>query len=99
MESKIEIMKNLLLGLLEEVEELDNLVKKNGEIPRELCDICDRKIRNELILNNIEQKNIENFKKWIMEYAVINIKKNEYTNDDIISLKAITALWIISKNL
>jgi len=98
MESKIEIMKNLLSGLLEEVEELDNQAKKNGYIPRELCDTCDRKIRNELILHNIEQNSIENFKNWIKEYNIIKIYKNEYSSTQIYSLKSIIKNSKFNKN-
>ena len=43
MPSSIETMQKLLQGLYEEVEENEYNVRKNGHVPSELCDKCDRK--------------------------------------------------------
>jgi len=77
MESKIELMKKVLSGLLEEVEEIGEQIKTKGIASKEICELCDIENKRDIVEFSSKARNVKKFENWLKEYNIISIKKGE----------------------
>ncbi len=78
MESKIALMKDVLTGFLDEVEEIKEQIKTKGIVPREICELCDVEDgkRTTIEPKSQERKALDRFKGWIAETEVTAISQS-----------------------
>lgn len=88
MQCKIELMRKVLDGLLEEVEEISEQIKTKGIVPEEICKLCRvRGKRNVVEFSLEERKILGQFNEWLREMNIIAIEKYEDAMGQWVALK------------
>ena len=76
MDSKIDLMKRILTGLFEEISTLEKEIKKSGNVPKEICDLCSAVNKREMVdFSSKERKGLEICQEWISKNKVVAISK------------------------
>jgi len=74
----VEQMKQLLTGIYEETEKLEDKARKNGAVSEDFCNFCDSRIWDIIPFRPSEEKTIDNLIEWVKKYQIISIKSDTY---------------------
>lgn len=88
MKEKVKLMRKILDGLLEEVEEISEQIKTTGNVPEEICKLCRVRGKRNVVEFSLEQRKIlGQFNEWLRDMNIITIEKYEDAMGQSVALK------------
>lgn len=87
---ELDVIQPVLTRLLQEREQVEQQIVKEGTVPKELCRLCEGEGRKRWIvpLTEDEKKGLEKFLEWVKQNKIVSVKLESPTYISRVSLEA-----------